>query len=182
MDLKQHSARLVILTGERGSGKTALCSLLIESARKAGWQVRGLMAPAVFEAGQKTAIDALDLKSGLRQPLARVRQDKDAGILTDHWTFDPQVLEWGNQILKDSIPCDLLVVDELGPLELLRNQGWTSALTVLDRGFFNLAVVVIRPELLEIACRRWPLIQEKLSLALPTRQLSWQNVSAPSMG
>ena len=156
MELGQHPASLVILTGERGSGKTALCSLLVEQGRKAGWQVRGLMTPAVFEDGQKTAINVQDLHSGEQCLLARVRQAGDAGIQTTYWTFDSLALEWGSRILKESVPCDLLLVDELGPLELLRKQGWTAGLDVLESGNFRLGVVVIRPELLEIACQRWP--------------------------
>jgi nucleoside-triphosphatase len=156
VDIKQQPSSLVILTGQRGSGKTALCSLLVDKGRKAGWQVKGLMTPAVFEAEQKTAIDALDLHSRQRRLLARVRQDGDTGIQTMSWTFDPQALEWGSRVLRESVPCDLLVVDELGPLELLRSQGWTAGLDVLDNGEYKLGVVVIRSELLEIARRRWP--------------------------
>lgn len=160
MVLSQQRASLVVLTGQRGSGKTALCSLLVERARQAGWQVRGLMTPAVIEAGQKTAIDVLDLHSGQRRRLARLRQDGDTGIQTMSWTFDPQALEWGSRVLMESVPCDLLLVDELGPLELVRNQGWKAGLDVLDTGGYRLGVVVIRPELLDIARRRWPHARE----------------------
>lgn len=160
MDLGKQPARLVILTGERGSGKTALCSLLVEKGRKTGWQVKGLMTPAVFEAGQKTAIDVLDLHTGQRRRLARVRQDGDTGIQTMSWTFELQALEWGSRVLKESVPCDLLLVDELGPLELLRKQGWTAGLDVLESGDYKLGVVVIRPELLDIARQCWPHARE----------------------
>jgi nucleoside-triphosphatase THEP1 len=156
LDIKPFASRLLILTGERGSGKTVLCSRLVEAARKSGWQVSGLVTPAVFEGGQKTAIDVMDLASGARRLLARVRREGDTDIHTIHWTFDNQALDWGNRILEGSVPCNLLVVDELGPLELLRKQGWTAALDALASALFDLAVVVIRPELIEVARSLWP--------------------------
>jgi hypothetical protein len=42
----------------------------------------------------------------------------------------------------------VLVVDELGPLELVRNQGWTAGLDVLRAGRYRLALAVVRPSLL----------------------------------
>lgn len=155
MDVKKYPGNGLILTGERGSGKTMLCSMVAENARRAKWHVGGVLSPAVFEKGQKTAIDVIDLSSGRRGKLARPRQSGDEGILTSHWTFDVQALKWGNASLKEAVPCDLLVMDELGPLELLRGQGLTAGLEALDSGLFSLALVVVRPELLEIACKRW---------------------------
>lgn len=29
------------------------------------------------------------------------------------------VLDWGNQLLAQAVPCDILFVDEMGPLEFL---------------------------------------------------------------
>ncbi len=52
---------------------------------------------------------------------------------------------------RASVPCDLLVIDELGPLEFNLKVGWLSALDVVKTGQFSLALVVIRPELLEPA-------------------------------
>ena len=57
----------------------------------------------------------------------------------------------GNRVIQSSIPCDLLVIDELGPLEFKLSLGWVSALEVIKTAQFRLALVVIRPELLESA-------------------------------
>ena len=65
------------------------------------------------------------------------------------YSFAPEALEWGVQTLKAATPCDLLVVDELGPLELEAGEGLVAALDVLDEGGFSLALVVVRPELVE---------------------------------
>ena len=50
----------------------------------------------------------------------------------------------------------MLIVDELGVLEFERDQGWVAGLAAIDSGDYRLGVVVIRPELLDQAQRRWP--------------------------
>ena len=72
-----------------------------------------------------------------------------------HWTFDEQVLEWGNQVIKNSIPTDLLVVDEIGPLEMKWGRGWTNALEALDSRLYRQAILVMRPSLMNLAEERW---------------------------
>ena len=55
-------------------------------------------------------------------------------------------------------PHAMLVVDELGRLELLRGCGLTNALAILDAGptpQFPHAIAVVRETLLEEACRRF---------------------------
>ncbi len=51
-------------------------------------------------------------------------------------------------MLESATPCDLLIVDELGPLEFERNEGWPAGLAAIDSAAYKVGVVVIRPELL----------------------------------
>jgi nucleoside-triphosphatase THEP1 len=149
---------LTIITGERGGGKTALCKRLAEQVRSAGWVVAGILSPPITAGGQKSGIEALDLRTGECRLLARPR-DKSippAELQTPAWTFDADVVAWGNAVLDTATPCDLLIVDELGPLELVRGQGWTAGLTALSSGKYRRALVVVRPELLRLALVRWP--------------------------
>jgi nucleoside-triphosphatase THEP1 len=43
-----------------------------------------------------------------------------------------------------------LIVDEIGPLELLRGEGWIEAMSVLRANDYRLAVVVVRPALVTL--------------------------------
>ena len=58
-------------------------------------------------------------------------------------------------LLEANPNCDLLVVDELGPLELVRGEGWQAALEALAQGGYCLALVVVRPELLDVLPAAW---------------------------
>jgi len=156
IDLTTLTQGITILTGGRGSGKTTTCQKWVEQAHRADWHISGLISPAVFENGEKTAIDVINLKSGERRRLAN-RVNRHTGFdVTDHWNFSPDVMTWSNAALNEHTPCDLFMVDELGPLEFSLRQGWGNAFQALQEGFFRFAVVVIRPELLDEACRIWP--------------------------
>jgi nucleoside-triphosphatase len=146
---------LIIVTGDRGAGKTTFCTRLIELARSAGRSIGGVLSPAVIVNGQKIAIDVIDLSSDQRRRLALHNPNADYPREL-YWRFDDAALTWGNAVLAHSTPCDVLIVDELGILEFERNQGWLAGLNAIDSGVYQLGVVVIRPELLEQAQQRWP--------------------------
>jgi nucleoside-triphosphatase THEP1 len=152
----KENGQILILTGWRGTGKTSLCAKLIAAARAARWQVGGVLCPARFENGSKTGILVKDLRSGEERVLATRATENDQGLRTRRWLFDPAQFTWGSRIFELALPCDLFVVDELGPLEFERGEGWLTALTALDSKRFRLALVIIRPELLETAQARWP--------------------------
>lgn len=151
---------LHLLVALRGAGKTTFCRALAEEARAAGYEVAGLLSPAVFEGGVKTGILAQDLRSGEVRMLARAERvtplPPSFDLRLGRWLFDRAVLAWGNQLLAGDLRCDLLVVDELGPLELVHGEGWVNALDVLRRAYCRWAVAVVRPELAEVARQALP--------------------------
>jgi nucleoside-triphosphatase len=142
---------LWLLTGPQGAGKTSFCRHFAELARAAGWNVAGLLSPAVFEAGIKTGILTGNLRTGEQCPLASAVSRPPFDLSLGNWFFDRTAIEWGNRVLEHSLPCDLFIVDEIGPLELLRGAGWASALTVFRQPKYQLGIVVVRSELAAIA-------------------------------
>jgi len=150
---------LLIITGDMGAGKTTWCRNFIDHIRTQGHTVSGLLSPALFDDGTKTGIALLNLSTGEQRQLARLRtgDSAPAGIATRRWAFDSDVLAWGDSILRAMPSTYLLVIDELGPLELEQGAGWQSALPLLDSGEqYEMACVVIRPSLVPVAWARWP--------------------------
>lgn len=152
---KSDESLLFLVTGSRGAGKTTFCSALVQAAREAGWKVAGILSPGVYEGTQRTAINAEDLRSGESRRLAS-RSDDAPTPGSKHWRFDPAVLDWGNQVFQASASSDLLVVDELGPLELERGVGWQAALSAIGDQQYAIGVIVIHAEMLGAALLRWP--------------------------
>jgi nucleoside-triphosphatase len=148
----------LILTGETGCGKTRMCKAVADGLRDRGRRVAGVLSPGVWAGDQKVAIDALDLRSGEVRRLAdRAGAGCDAeGPATRGWHFHASTLAWCNLLLANAGDPDLLVVDELGPLEFGRNEGLVRGMQAVDAGCFRMGMMVVRPQLLELALARWP--------------------------
>lgn len=144
--------RIAVLSGPIGSGKTTTCRYLVELARQRGLDCAGVISPARFKGGVKVGIDALDVRTGQSRPLAEA-DDSPADLCTARYRFDADAMAWGVTILDTACPCDVLLVDELGPLELERGQGWVNALDVLRASQFTQGIVVVRPALLDAFAR-----------------------------
>ncbi len=152
-----HALLLYALTGPRGVGKTTFCRELIDLVRAAGRDVAGVTSPAVVAQGARIGFDVEAIRSGERRVLGRAAPAPGLEIALGRWFFSPATLAWGNHVLSTSCPCDALIVDEIGPLELLRGEGWTAALDVLRGGGYRIALVVVRPELLDAARATLPI-------------------------
>lgn len=146
---------IVLITGEIQSGKTNLCLDLYLRARKTGIRVGGVLSPPVIEGGEKIAIDVMDLQSGNTKRLAEVKTQTQTDLETKRWSFFPDAVGWGNKMLMEAVPCELLIVDELGPLEFQRGEGWVNGFSVIESGDYSTALIVIRPSLIDEAARRW---------------------------
>ena len=148
--------KIFIISGNRNIGKTNYCHRMIKRAHRKNWDVAGVLSPGTFVNNKKVCIDVQSLRTGECRILAQNQASEIMGPSTEHWYFDSESIEWGNTILQSAIPCDFLVVDELGPLEFRLGKGWQAGLDILDSGQYCLAFAVIRPEFLPLAKQRWP--------------------------
>lgn len=168
--VNDYRGKLLLLTGPSGSGKTSLCLQVIQTAQRTARQLSGVVSPGVFVYGQKKAIMVQAVHSGetfqLARPVCAAHPQDTTSLRTPAWSFDPDAVAWGNQILANALPADMFIIDELGPLEWLQNSGWTAAFPAIDSRQYHLCLLVTRPELLEVALTRWP-DASALSIASP---------------
>lgn len=164
-------SKLYLLTAPSGAGKTAFCRALAAEANAAGWDVAGILSPPIVENGIKTGIRVQNLRTQETQllavaspsslptshfPLSTSHSLPPPHVSLGYWRFDPSALAWGNDLLASCLPADLFIVDELGPLELLRGAGWQNALQALRQRTYKIGIAVVRPSLLDVAQDIYP--------------------------
>ncbi len=137
------NGEVIILTGARGVGKSTACLKTVTLARGRGYTCGGLITLRRFG----DAREVLDLYSGTFRPLTALPGAAGKVVVQGQFHLLPGTLDWGNALFNDPPPRNLLVVDELGPLELEQQAGWWRGVEVLQRGDFALGVAVVRPEL-----------------------------------
>lgn len=143
--------QIFLITGATGSGKTSLITNTLTEINKVGLKTTGIYSPARFENRVKTGIFTVDLSTGEKELLAIHQPGWDPKNPAREWKMDPEVLKWGDDVIRNSVPTTVLVIDELGYLEFEKKKGWTSAFTIISEGDYKIAIVVIRPGLLEQA-------------------------------
>ncbi|HAL61274.1 MAG TPA: hypothetical protein DCP08_02580 [Chloroflexi bacterium] len=152
------SKYIMLLAGQRGVGKTTVCQRLVEIASRQGYRLAGVLTPALFDqSGAKVGFEVVDAGSGERRVLARADSDL-GGPRIGRYSFDLNSLSWACDLLQRALAsgCDLLIVDEIGPLELERGQGFLTILRHLQRKIPCHTLLVVRSELLNDLRRHLP--------------------------
>ena len=165
---------LFILTGDIRSGKTTWLEAGVRELEAAGVPVRGVLAPGVWRDGKKVGIENVLLPSHERVLLATPAEEGCSTGLG--WDFDANALARVNAHLTElaatsgDMRTGLLVIDEIGPLELRRGEGLTAALELLDAGPTSAwphALVVVRATLAEDARTRFAQSWRSVELLSP---------------
>ena len=130
-----------IITGPVHSGKTTLARETVEALKKEGVGVSGVISEAVTAGDRYLGYDGVDIKSGSRFPLLR-KPRADGSLKTGGFYFVPEGLTSARGIIDSSSPGEVVIIDELGPSEVIEGRGlWQSARRVFTGDWEVLAVV-----------------------------------------
>jgi len=119
-------AGMVVVTGPPGSGKTAAIAGALAALQSTNLALAGFVQEATWEEGRKTGFILRDLRSGVTAPLAD-RADGDRGEHGTRFRFHPEGFALARRALTGVRHAEILVADELGPVEL-RGGGHMPAL------------------------------------------------------
>ncbi len=121
----------VLITGRPGVGKSTLVSRLIDRARTLGMRVGGLSTPEIRVGGRRIGFKLVDIATG------------EEGILAKIGIRGPMVSKYGvnledlrsvgvNAIKRAIDEADLIVIDEIGKMELFSNEFKRAVIMALD--------------------------------------------------
>lgn len=132
----------IIVTGKVGIGKTTVCHKVIQMAKSLGYRCAGILTPKAADDG----IVILDIQTGKRQTLASISNIYE-GPRIGKYFFNPDAIEFGIRAIGRGISSDILLVDEIGYLEL-QGKGFARALELIAAGRVKNSILVVRRELL----------------------------------
>ncbi len=152
--------KIFIVTGDRASGKTSLLTALTGEFRRRQRSVGGILSPVVWMDSKRIGYDVINIQNGKRVPLCRNEPD-GTGIKIGEWIFRDDGIQFGQTALDPSslIPCDLVIIDEVGPLEL-DNKVWATSIDQLIHSSTCPIILVVREHLIERVQDRWSLVPE----------------------
>jgi len=137
---------IFILTGAVGSGKTTFLRGLVDELRASGVPIDGFLSLRVMTGGETAGYDLLEIRDGQCRPL--LRRPGDEGMQkVGPYVLLPEGLARANEIIRRSGVADLLIADEIGPLELEGRGLWPALKNVLFDGRRR-SLVVVRESLL----------------------------------
>jgi nucleoside-triphosphatase THEP1 len=138
---------ICVLTGPIQSGKTSTLEAILEQVIDRGIVAHGFLSRRVLEKGETVGYDLFDLQERNGIPFLRKTGKADWQRIGP-WSLIPSGLERAEKIIREGKEADLLVVDEVGPLELEGGGLWPA----LERdvlGREGLSLLVVRERLLE---------------------------------
>jgi nucleoside-triphosphatase len=118
----QLEKRVLLLTGSPGIGKTTVLLKVVEALKDKGYSVGGMVSREVRSCGTRVGFEILDLSSNKRGWLAHVNQKVGPQVGKYRVNLEDLDAVGAEAILKAVRECDVIAIDEIGPMELFSEK------------------------------------------------------------
>jgi len=133
---------IIIVTGNIGIGKTTVCQRVVEIVQSQGYGCGGILT---YKASDKSIL-VEDIQTGEKETLADTN-NLNQGPRVGKYTFSTKSIEFGIRAIERNTSAVLIVIDEIGHLEL-RGEGFAKVPELTRTGKMRNCILVIRSELL----------------------------------
>lgn len=142
-------SKIFIVTGDKDSGKSTTLERIVTRLTNEGIAVGGIIQRKVMKSSVRHGYDLYDILSQQSVPLCRT-DAPDKGITAGPFKFYPEGIRFGLDALSISKfnGCDIVIIDEVGPLELT-GKGWSGPLSENLNKFSGILLIVIRESLVD---------------------------------
>ena len=119
----------IAVTGSPGIGKSTVVAKAAEKlADRPGFKIGGIQTSEIRKEGKREGFSIQDLATGKTGVLGSIR---GSGPRVGKYHVNLEDLEnIGANALKSALECDLIVIDEVGPMEL-KSEAFVSAVEVV---------------------------------------------------
>jgi nucleoside-triphosphatase THEP1 len=138
---------IFVLSGPVHGGKTTFLESSLARRAAHGLACGGFLSVATADANGAKGYDLIEIQTGRRHVFLRREGGPDAER-TGPFFFVPETLGLARTIIREAAPGELLIVDEVGPLELRGGGLWPALLETVGRPGRNI-LLVVREEILE---------------------------------
>ncbi len=144
-----------IIAGNQREGKTTFLKETISELKRSNCIIDGIMALGIDENSERSGFRLIDIKTGEQMLLCTTRPHEN-WPKTGKFYFNPDSIEFGNDIISKIPGSSIGVIDEVGPLEM-DGEGWDASLKRILEEHKNPLILVIRRNLTQEIIRKYHL-------------------------
>lgn len=134
--------RILLITGSPGVGKTTLLLKVVEALKARGCSVGGMVSREVRLSGTRIGFEILDLADNSRRGwLAHVQQKAGPQVGKYRVNLDDLNSVGVGAILRAVRECDVIAIDEIGPMELYSENFRYAVSEAVESGKLVVGVV-----------------------------------------
>jgi nucleoside-triphosphatase THEP1 len=150
MDFKEQMKKkqpVFIISGDQREGKTTFLKAVMGKLITKGILVEGIMAEGLDKAGERTGFQLVNVSNGKSIILCSIHP-KPNWEKTGKYYFNPDGLKFGNKVLNKISADSIVIIDEIGPLEM-KGSGWSDSVQKILENYDNTMIWVVRRSLTE---------------------------------
>ena len=149
--------KIFVISGETRSGKTTFLKQIINDLKQTNPQLKigGIIAHGTDYMGERFGFSIENIMTGEKQYLCSREKTHDDDLKTGRFYFSKTGFEFGNNaILNELENLDILVIDEVGYLEI-KGKGWFEAIEkAMNKSGLDM-IFVVRKRILEDVLNLW---------------------------
>ena len=132
---------VLLLTGTPGVGKTTILMKVVDALKERGCSVGGMISREIREGGTRVGFEILNLNSSERGWLAHVNQAIGPQVGKYRVNMEDLSNIGATAIIEAAENCDIIAIDEIGPMELLSERFKDAVRKALESPKLVVAVV-----------------------------------------
>ena len=124
--------RLILLTGRPGVGKTSVLLRAVDILKAEGYKISGMISREVRERGVRVGFEIVDFRTERKGWLAHVNQPTGPRVSKYRVNLSDLNTIGASSILNAMKDADIIVVDEIGPMELFSSDFKEAVMKVVE--------------------------------------------------